>query len=127
MRLFNKKNKKDEVCDCQTTQSLEDIRDLELQEKIEQLKKEGKMPDVDEDIKVLGSGCGNCELLNKNTIEAVKQLHMINNVKYVTDYKDIARYGVMNLPALVIRDKVVSMGKVLNVNEIVDLIKENYN
>ena len=38
----------------------------------------------------------------------------------VTDYAQIAAYGVMSTPALVIDDKVVSTGKVLTVSEVAE-------
>lgn len=38
----------------------------------------------------------------------------------VTDYAQIAAYGVMSTPALVIDEKVVSTGKVLTVSEVAE-------
>ena len=39
-------------------------------------------------------------------------------VEYVTDMETIMEYGVMSMPALVINEKVVSVGKVLNTNDV---------
>ena len=45
-------------------------------------------------------------------------------VEYVTDMQKIASYGVMSTPALVINEKVVSMGKVLKKEDIIKLLKK---
>ncbi|OEJ16924.1 redox-active disulfide protein 2 [Brachyspira hampsonii] len=46
-------------------------------------------------------------------------------IKYVEDMAEIASYGVMSTPALVLDDKVLSYGKVLSKEEIIKLLKEN--
>lgn len=46
-------------------------------------------------------------------------------VQYVEDMAEIASYGVMSTPALVLDDKVLSYGKVLSKEEIINLLKEN--
>ncbi len=42
----------------------------------------------------------------------------------VQDFKDIAAYGIMSTPGLVIDEKVVSYGKVLKPQEIAVLLKK---
>jgi small redox-active disulfide protein 2 len=74
-------------------------------------------------IKILGSGCKNCILLNNNTEAAIKEMNIEVEIIKVTDLKDIMAYGVMSTPALVIDEKVVSFGKVLKPKEIVKIIK----
>lgn len=80
--------------------------------------KEGEL-----NIKVLGSGCKNCHTLHDNALEAVKELDIKANVEYVTDMARIASYGAMRMPALVVDEKVVSMGKVLKPDEIKSLLQ----
>lgn len=75
-------------------------------------------------IKVLGSGCKRCHDLNEVTKAAVKELGMDIEVEYITDMKKIISYGVMSTPALVINEKVVSMGKVLKTAEVIELLKK---
>ena len=75
-------------------------------------------------VKVLGSGCSNCQKLEKTTIDALKQLGLKVEVEHVTDFSEIAQYGVMRTPALVVNDQVVSAGKVLKTNEVIDLINQ---
>jgi small redox-active disulfide protein 2 len=74
-------------------------------------------------IKILGSGCPNCKKLEINAREAVKQLGLGVDFVKVTDFKDIASYGVMRTPGLVFDDKVVSYGKVTDTQAIVELLK----
>ena len=76
------------------------------------------------EIKILGVGCKNCVNLGKNTEEALKELGMEATITKVTDMKDIAKYGIMRTPGLVIDEKVVSYGKVASTEEITELLKK---
>jgi len=76
------------------------------------------------EIKILGIGCKNCVNLAKNTEEALKELEMEATITKVTDMKDIAKYGIMRTPGLVIDEKVVSYGKVASTEEITELLKK---
>ncbi|AEE92405.1 conserved protein of unknown function [Tepidanaerobacter acetatoxydans Re1] len=69
-------------------------------------------------IKVLGSGCANCKKLEANVKEAVKELGIEATIEKVQDFKDIASYGVMRTPALVVDEQVKIAGKVPTVEEI---------
>ena len=42
--------------------------------------------------------------------------------EYITDMEKIMAYGVMSMPALVVNEKVVSMGKVLKAADVEKLI-----
>ena len=75
-------------------------------------------------IKVLGPGCKSCHELNEASIAAVKELGMNLKVEYITDMEKIMSYGVMSMPALVINEKVVSMGKALKTADIIKLLKK---
>ena len=74
-------------------------------------------------IKVLGPGCANCVNLEKNTRAALAELGLDADVEKVTDYGDIAAYGVMKTPGLVIDEEVVLSGKVALPREIVGLLR----
>ncbi|KHO52022.1 MAG: Redox-active disulfide protein 2 [archaeon GW2011_AR13] len=74
-------------------------------------------------IKILGTGCPNCKVLEKNTKDAVEELKIKAEIEKVTDITKIMEYGIMSIPALVIDEKVVSYGKVLSSNEIKKLLK----
>lgn len=73
-------------------------------------------------IKVLGSGCKNCHALFESTKEAVKVMKLTIEVEYITDMQIIMKYGVMSMPALVVNENVVSMGKVLKTSDIESLL-----
>lgn len=75
-----------------------------------------------QNIKILGAGCKSCHEQYENTKEAVANLGLSVEVEYITDMEKVMTYGVMSMPAIVINEKVVSMGKVLKVVEIEKLI-----
>lgn len=70
------------------------------------------------DIKILGSGCAKCQTLERVTHEAVDQLGLEAEYEKVTDPGEIASWGVMATPGLVIDDEVVVSGRVPNVEDI---------
>lgn len=74
-------------------------------------------------VKVLGGGCSKCETLLANAKEAVAKANVEAEVEYITDFSVIAGYGIMSTPALIIDEKIVSMGKVLKSREIEKLLK----
>lgn len=73
-------------------------------------------------IKILGSGCKKCLTLADNTRLALEQKGLQADMEKITDFAQIAAYGVMSTPALVIDGKVVSAGKVLSSDEISQLL-----
>jgi small redox-active disulfide protein 2 len=75
-------------------------------------------------IKILGSGCSKCRELEANTKEALIQLNIHETIEHVTDFSQIASYGVMTTPALVMDNKVLSYGRVLKTDEIKALIEK---
>jgi small redox-active disulfide protein 2 len=77
-----------------------------------------------ETVKVLGSGCAKCNQLEANVKTALEQLGMDTAIEHVTDFSQIAAYGVMSTPALVVDGKVVAYGKVLKVDEAVKLLEK---
>lgn len=69
-------------------------------------------------VKILGTGCKSCKMLEANAIEAVKQLGSDAKVEKVEKIEDIMAYGVMATPALVVDEVVKSMGRVLSPEDI---------
>ena len=75
-------------------------------------------------VKVLGPGCKNCHALLENVQATLKEIGSTLGVEYVTDMATVASYGVMSTPALVVNEKVVSMGKVLKAGDVVKLLRK---
>lgn len=75
-------------------------------------------------VKVLGSGCAKCNQLEAAAKAALEQLGMNTVIDHVTDFTQIAAYGVMTTPALVVDGKVVSFGKVLKTEEVVKILQK---
>ena len=63
------------------------------------------------EIKVLGPGCPQCDGLEQELMAVVSELRLKASIEHVKDVKEIGKYGVMGMPALVINGKVKSVGK----------------
>lgn len=74
------------------------------------------------EIKVLGTGCKKCKVLEQNVKLALLEMNIDATVQKVEDIKEIMKYKVMSTPALVMSNKVVSTGKLLSVNEVKKLL-----
>lgn len=75
-------------------------------------------------IKVLGAGCSSCHQQYDYAKKAVKNIGLSVEVEYITDMAKVMEYGVMSIPALVINEKVVSVGKVLKTADVENLLKK---
>jgi small redox-active disulfide protein 2 len=69
-------------------------------------------------IEVLGTGCANCRRLEQLTREAVQAAGVEAAIVKVTDDAEIAAYGILGTPGLVIDGTVVSYGRVPSAAEI---------
>jgi small redox-active disulfide protein 2 len=76
-------------------------------------------------IEILGTGCSKCKALEEATKQAVAKSGKFAQIEKVEDIMKIMEYGVMSTPGLVIDGKVLSTGRLLSVDEIVELIKAN--
>jgi small redox-active disulfide protein 2 len=76
-------------------------------------------------IKILGTGCPNCQKLESNTKQALEELKMEAVVEKITEIQDIISYGIMSTPALVVDDAVLVVGMVPDVKQIKEALK-NY-
>ena len=74
------------------------------------------------EIKVLGTGCSSCKALFETVKQAVNELEIDANIIKEEDMMQIMSYKVMRLPALVIDEKVVSVGKKLSLKETKELL-----
>jgi len=62
------------------------------------------------DVKVLGSGCKRCYATETMVRDAAAKLGIDIKVEKVTDYAEIARFGIASTPGIVIDGKVVHAG-----------------
>lgn len=75
-------------------------------------------------LKILGGGCKNCQKLYENTKDALSKLGTDAEIIKITDMMQIAKYGVMRTPALVIDEKVAVSGRVPSASEIVKMLQK---
>lgn len=62
------------------------------------------------EIKVLGQGCVRCRQLEQDVMTVLSEMNVEADLEHVTEIKEIAAYGVLGLPGLVINGKVISAG-----------------
>ena len=70
----------------------------------------------------MGTGCASCHELYENAKTAVKAMGLSVEVEYITELQKVMEYGVMSMPALVVNEKVVSMGKALKAADVEKLL-----
>ena len=74
-------------------------------------------------IKILGSGCPKCRLIEENARKAVDELKIKAEIEKVTDVGEIVDYGVMSTPAIVVDGEVKAYGRIPTVEEIKKWLK----
>ena len=75
------------------------------------------------EIKILGTGCPSCKELFETTQQAVSELGIEAKVVKEEDMVKIMQYNVFSVPAVVIDEKVVSVGKKLSLEQVKNLLK----
>jgi small redox-active disulfide protein 2 len=73
-------------------------------------------------IKVLGSGCNNCKMVELNARTAVENLGLQAEIEKVTTQPEIKKWNILSTPGLVINDKVVCAGRIPDVDEVITWI-----
>lgn len=63
------------------------------------------------EIKVLGPGCPQCDRMEAEILELLAETGLPADLEHVRDMQEIAAYGVMGMPALVVNGKVMCTGK----------------
>ena len=74
------------------------------------------------DVTILGHGCKNCEALEARTVEALAGMGLTAQVDHVKDDAQIAAYGVMRTPALVVDGRVLVSGQVPTAARLAELL-----
>ena len=77
------------------------------------------------EIEILGTGCAKCKTLEEVVKQAVAKIGGFHEVKKVEDIVEIMNYGVMSTPALVVDGVVKSSGKLLSVDEVINILRKD--
>jgi small redox-active disulfide protein 2 len=75
-------------------------------------------------LKVLGPGCAQCDRLEREVMDVMNEMNLPADFEHVTDIKEIGKYGVMGMPALIINGKVMSAGRVPTKGKIKEWLSE---
>jgi small redox-active disulfide protein 2 len=75
-------------------------------------------------IKVLGPGCPKCKTTYNNVLEAIRQTGIEAEVVKIEDIEEMMKYNVLTTPVLMIDDVVKVKGRIADVNEIKQLLKQ---
>ena len=76
------------------------------------------------EVKVLGQGCPQCDKLEQELMHVMAEFELIADIEHVREIKEIGKYGVMGIPALIINGKVKSVGRVPPKNKLIEWLKE---
>jgi len=75
-------------------------------------------------IKILGSGCPNCQKLEQNAKKAVEELGLKDvEVEHIYDIDKIVEMGIAFTPAIALDDEIKAGGRIPEVEEIKSWLK----
>ena len=69
-------------------------------------------------VKVLGPGCPRCQETHRLVMNALAELGLAADVQDVSDYKEMAKLGVMFTPAVVANNEVLCQGRIPGLREL---------
>jgi small redox-active disulfide protein 2 len=75
-------------------------------------------------ILILGPGCSACDQMEKDVRAILTELNIAADVDHVRDINQIAEYGMVRTPGLVINGKVILSGRSLPRSQLKNLIQE---
>jgi small redox-active disulfide protein 2 len=76
------------------------------------------------EICIVGPGCPRCNALGQAAMAALAELNLPADIRHVRNLTEIAQYGILSTPGLVINGKVKASGKVLSKEQIKAIISE---
>lgn len=71
---------------------------------------------------ILGPGCPACEQMERDVKSILAELDFAADVQHIRDINEIAEYGFVRTPTLVINEKIVLNGRSLPKNQLKELI-----
>ncbi len=75
-------------------------------------------------IRILGPGCAACDTMEKDVRAILAELNIAADIDHVRDINQIAEYGMVRTPALVINDQIVLNGRSLPKSQLKKLLEE---
>ena len=76
------------------------------------------------EVKILGPGCPNCDKLEQMIFKVMAELNIAGDVEHVRDLAEIANYGLVAIPALIINGKIKSSGRVPQERQVLQWLRE---
>lgn len=76
------------------------------------------------EVKILGPGCPNCEKLEQMLYKVMADSNIAGDVEHVRDMAEIANYGIVPTPALVINGKIKSSGRLPQERQVLQWLGE---
>jgi len=76
------------------------------------------------EVKILGPGCPNCQKLEQIVYKVMADSNIVGDVEHVRDVAEMANYGLVPTPALVINGKVKSSGRLPQERQVLQWLKE---
>ncbi len=88
----------------------------------------GKEPEDDSpkglEVRILGQGCAQCDKMAREVMAIMSESSLVGDFRHVQDIREIARYGAMGMPALVINGKVKCAGRMPTRGQMLSWLKE---
>ncbi len=75
-------------------------------------------------IVVLGPGCSQCNRLEQVVMQVLSEMRLGASLEHVTDIKEIAKYGFLRTPALMINGKVAASGTVPTAKRVMEWLTQ---
>ncbi len=75
-------------------------------------------------IRILGPGCPACENMEKDVRAILSELNIAADVDHVRDVNQIAEYGMVRTPSLVINDQIILNGRSLPKSQLKKMLEE---
>jgi hypothetical protein len=76
------------------------------------------------EVKILGPGCINCDKLEQMVYKVMSTASLLGTVEHVRDLNEIASYGILPMPALVINGKIKCAGRLPVEKQVLQWLKE---
>ena len=74
-------------------------------------------------LQILGTGCAKCKALQECAELVAQQAGLAYEIEKITDIPRMMQFGIMATPALAIDGKVVSQGRVPNIQQMQTLLQ----